>query len=172
MSTAARQSGARPDPQTFRLPRSAYLVVVILLFCTAPLAMAGGQTHGVSSGANGPGQPPTWEFVTDTPFGPRLLLLLIPLAAAVFVLRCRTRVDSDGIRVRALLGERRLPWAQLRGLSVSERSVYAVCVDGSVRLPCVRVGNLHALAAASGGRLPELPAATPKYAPSGRGRGR
>lgn len=166
MSNAARQPGAQPEARTFRLPRSAYLVVVILLFCVAPLAMAGGATHGAID------RDATFGFVSDTPFGPRLLLLLIPLVAAVFVARSRTRVDSDGIRVRALLGERRLPWAQIRGLSVSERSVYAVCVDGSVRLPCVRVADLHAVAAASGGRLPELPAATPKYAPSGRGRGR
>jgi hypothetical protein len=69
-----------------------------------------------------------------------------------------------------LLGSRRLGWDELRGLSVSGRSVYAVCVDGAVRLPCVRVADLAAVARASDGRLPAIAEATPKYAPSRRRR--
>ena len=65
-------------------------------------------------------------------------------------------------------GSRILPWADLRGLSVTGRSVYAVTNTGSVRLPCVRLADLAAVSAASGGRLPQLPEATPKYAPSRR----
>lgn len=163
--TSASRPSAPPAARTFRLPRSAYLVAGFLFVCAAPLALAGGRTHGSDLG---PGT--QFGITTDTPIGPRLLFLLVPLVAALFVARTRTRVDASGIRVRALLGQRRLPWARLRGLSVSGRSVYAVTADGAVRLPCVRVSDLHAIAAASGGRLPDLPEATPKYAPSTRAR--
>jgi hypothetical protein len=92
------------------------------------------------------------------------------VAAAVFIARTATIVDDHGITVRALVGSRTLPWADLRGLSVTGRSVYAVTDTGSVRLPCVRLADLAAVSAASGGRLPQLPEATPKYAPSRRTR--
>lgn len=164
-SPAPQQPDAAGAPaRTFRLPRSAYLIVLFLLFCTAPIALAGGTNSAqIADGAR-------FGFQSDTPLGPRLLFLLVPVAAAVFIARTRTRVDARGITVRALLGQRRLPWETVRGLSVSERSVYAVCDDGAVRLPCVRVADLHAVAAASAGRLPDIPPAPVKPAPSGRPR--
>jgi hypothetical protein len=58
----------------------------------------------------------------------------------------------------------------VRGLSVSGRSVYAVCEDGLVRLPCVTVAGLAALSAASGGHLPQLAPPTPRSAPARRPR--
>ncbi len=154
----------RVGTRTFRLPRSAYLLVLFLLLCTAPLALAGGSVSSeIPNGAR-------FGFQSDTPIGPRLLFLLIPAAAAVFIARTRTQVDRRGINVRALFGQRRLAWEQIRGLSVNQRSVYAVCTDGAVRLPCVRVSDLHAVAAASAGRLPDIPPAPVKPAPSGRPR--
>jgi len=57
------------------------------------------------------------------------------------------------------------------GLSVHERTVYLVCRDGSLRLPCVRIADLAAVSRASGGRLPSVPEATPKFAPARRRRG-
>ena len=66
--------------------------------------------------------------------------------------------------MRALFGSRPLPWADVRGLTVNGRSVYAVVADGAVRLPCVHVADLAAVSAASGGRLPELAEPTPKPA--------
>jgi hypothetical protein len=98
------------------------------------------------------------------------ILYVIPVAGAVFIARTATIVDEDGIAVRALIGRRLLPWDQVRGLSVTGRSVYAVTDDGAVRLPCVRVSDLAALSGASGGHVPQLPEATPKYAPSRRRR--
>lgn len=151
-----------PAARTFRLPRSAYLIVLFVLFCTVPLAFAGGTHDAASSASTSSGSS------TDVEYGPRLLLLLIPIAVTVFIARTRTRVDGDGISVRALLGTRLLPWSELRGLSVSGRSVYAVARDGSVRLPCVGVGDLAALSRASDGRLPEVAPPKPKYAPSRR----
>lgn len=128
--------------RVFRLPRSAYLAVLFLALCATPVV-----------------QHPLASFV-----------YVIPVAAAVFIVRTATIVDDRGITVRALIGHRTLPWTELRGLSVTGRSVYAVTPTGSVRLPCVRLADLAALSAASGGHLPQLPEATPKYAPSRRRR--
>jgi hypothetical protein len=141
--------------RTFRLPKSAYLSVLFLIFCVVPLAFAGNGGEGA--------QPV---------YGPRMLLLLIPIVAIVFIARTATIVTTDGIRVRAAFGSRRLAWDELRGLSLEERSVYGVLPDGAVRLPCVRIGDLAAIAKISGGRLPDVPEPTPKYAPSRRSRRR
>jgi hypothetical protein len=128
--------------RVFRLPRSAYLAVLFLALCVTPLVQ-----HPLVA-----------------------ILYVIPVAGAVFIARTATIVDEDGIAVRALIGRRLLPWDQVRGLSVTGRSVYAVTDDGAVRLPCVRVSDLAALSGASGGHVPQLPEATPKYAPSRRRR--
>jgi len=128
--------------RVFRLPRSAYLAVLFLALCVTPLVQ-----HPLVA-----------------------ILYVIPVAGAVFIARTATIVDEDGIAVRALIGRRLLPWDEVRGLSVTGRSVYAVTDDGAVRLPCVRVSDLAALSRASGGHVPQLPEATPKYAPSRRRR--
>ena len=137
------------DARTFRLPALAYLIVLFLVFCTAPLAFAGDSNAGARSA-----------------LGPRALLILCPVLAAVFIARTRTVVSENGVSVRAMLGTRHLPWHEIRGLSVNERTVYLVCHDGSVRLPCVRISDLAGVSKASGGRLPEVAEATPKFAPS------
>jgi hypothetical protein len=157
-------SSASPPPavRTFRLPRSAYLIVLFLVFCTVPLAFGTNQAHTAEDAARDS------TTIAGVEFGPRALLLIIPIAAAFYIARTSTTVNEAGIKVRALLGTRQMRWAELRGLSVNERSVYAVCSDGSVRLPCVRIGDLAAVSQASAGRLPELPAPTPKFAPSRR----
>jgi hypothetical protein len=139
----------------FRLPRSTYLAVLFLLFCAAPLAFsrAGGDNGGPAG--------LTW----------RVVLLAVPVVAAVFIARTATFASSKGLRVRAAFGSRRLGWDELRGLSITQRSVYAVCADGgAVRLPCVRVPDLAAIARISEGRLPEIPEAKRKFAPSRRSR--
>jgi hypothetical protein len=132
----------------------AYVVVLLLLFGTIPLAFTRDGAEESSAA-----------------LGVRSLLIVIPVLAAVFIARWATFVDADGIRVRALFGQRHLPWSAIRGLQVRERSVYAVLADGALRLPCVHVTELSAVARASGGRLPEIPTATPKFAPSRRRRG-
>lgn len=130
------------DSRVFRLPRSAYLAVLFLALCVTPLVQ-----HPLAA-----------------------LVYVIPVAGAVFIARTATIVDADGITVRALVGRRTLRWDDLRGLSFTGRNVYAVTTGGAVRLPCVRLSDLAAVSAASGGRLPQLPEATPKYAPSRRSR--
>ncbi|WP_096303376.1 PH domain-containing protein [Jatrophihabitans sp. GAS493] len=121
----------------FALSRSAYLAVALLAGCLTVLVRS-----------------------------PALLAIyLIPIAGAFYVARTATIVASDGIAVRALFGTRIMRWEEIRGLSVTGRSVYAVLADGSVRLPCVRLSDLAALTRASAGHLPQMAEATPKYAP-------
>jgi hypothetical protein len=92
------------------------------------------------------------------------LVYLVPLGIVAWTLRTRTVVDADGLRVRRLVGGRRVPWGALGGLRVDRRNtVHAVLTDGGeVTLPAVHVRDLPALAAASGGRLPDLTASAPE----------
>ena len=62
-----------------------------------------------------------------------------------WTLRTRTVVDADGLRVRRLVGGRRVPWDDLGGLRVDHRNVvHAVLTDGGeVALPAVRTRDLH-----------------------------
>ena len=142
MEQVAWETVPAPSARVFRLSRATYFAIFFV---------ACGVTPFVRS----------WPLVA---------LYLIPVAVAVYVGRTATFVDSSGIAVRALIGERRIPWSDIRGLSVTGRSIYAVLADGSVRLPCVRLADLAAVAAASGDHLPDLPEATPKYAPQRRHR--
>jgi hypothetical protein len=137
---------------TFRLPPSAYLAVLFLLFCAAPLALTANGGH--------PGGSIGWTW--------RVALMLIPVVAAVFIARTATVVSAAGLRVRAAFGARTLSWEEVRGLSVTGRSVYAVLDDGSVRLPCVRTSDLALIASVSDGRLPDIPPPVRKYAPGRR----
>ncbi len=107
----------------------------------APVALYGGVDH------------PTQATISGL-----TLLYLIPILAALFIARSATVVSADGIQVRAIFGRRLIPWDQIRGLSVTRRSIYAVLAEGgAVRLPCTRIRDLAAISAASGGRLPEIP---------------
>lgn len=145
--------GTPPSARTFRLPRIAYLVVLLLLFGVAPLAFTDRGTESAPA-----------------VIGPQTLLLIIPVIAAVVIARTATVVDADGITVRLAFGRRRLTWDQVRGLSIDQRSVYAVSAGGAVRLPCVRVADLAAVSKASGGHLPEVAEPTPKHPPARRSR--
>ncbi|GGM36419.1 hypothetical protein GCM10012275_04560 [Longimycelium tulufanense] len=82
-------------------------------------------------------------------------IYLLPLGLLVWLLRVRTDVGVEGIRLRTVLGRRELPWSELTSLRVSERSwVRAVLRDGTeVTLPSVRARHLPLLATVSG-RLP------------------
>jgi hypothetical protein len=128
--------------RSFRLSPAAYFLVLFVAIGVTPLVRS-------------------WPLVA---------LYLIPIAVAIFIRRTATFVDDSGIAVRALLGERRIPWTDIRGLSVTGRNIYAVTTDGSVRLPCVRLADLTAVSQASGAHLPELPEPTLKYAPQRRRR--
>lgn len=131
----------------------AYGVVLLLLFGVLPLAFTKDGTEGSAAAIS-----------------LRSLLIVVPLLAAGFIARTATIVDEHGIRVRAVFGQRVLPWSTVRGLTIQDRSIYAVIDGGTIRLPCVRVADLAALSRASGGHLPEVAEAPPKYAPMRRRR--
>jgi hypothetical protein len=147
------------DPVVIRLPRTAYVAVVFLLFGALVVAFGDNHPHGLEDSEKGT------AFAGFT-VGWQAIALVVPIVAAVYIARTATIVSDAGLRVRALLGSRDLPWDSIRGLSVNGRGVYAVQSDGAVRLPCVRIAHLAPIAQLSGGRLPDVPEVIPTPAPS------
>lgn len=80
------------------------------------------------------------------------LLLVPPLAWTIWLWRSGTDAGPDGIRVRALLGQRRIPWTAVRELApVGPGRVVATLTSGTaVPLTAVAPADLPRLAAASG----------------------
>lgn len=91
------------------------------------------------------------------------VLYLVPSGIAIWLVRSRTVVGPDTVVVHRVLGSRRLPWSDLKGLRMDARSrVWAVLHGGEeIALPAVRTRDLSLLAAASNGRLPD-PLAQPR----------
>ncbi|MFC0530091.1 PH domain-containing protein [Phytohabitans kaempferiae] len=79
-----------------------------------------------------------------------LPVLLVPLLVAAWALRAGTEVSPDGLRVRALLGQRRIPWSEVSELGADHRGrVLARLTDGQVvPLTSVRDRDLPRLAEA------------------------
>lgn len=88
-------------------------------------------------------------------------ILLVPLAVAVWGWRSGTDADAEGLRLRALLGSRRLRWDQVDRLGTAGRGrAYAVLTDGNaVALPAVGAADLPRLVAvtAPGSTAPGTP---------------
>lgn len=95
-----------------------------------------------------------------------VLVALLPLTWTVWAWRSGTDVDRAGVRVRALLGEKRIPWSQVHGMAVESRHrVVAKLTDGAVvPLTAVTAADLPRVTAASG---QELSAAEPPPAAGG-----
>jgi hypothetical protein len=121
------------DGETLRIrsSRAALLPVLLLAFCTIPLATAS-----------------LWLAV----------LFVIPLGALLWVLRAGVDVDAGGVTVRGLAGRRRVGWDEVNAVRVARRGDLRLVLrgGGELRLPCARVAQLPAIAAVSGGRLPAL----------------
>ncbi len=119
-----------------RLSRVALLPVVFLAVCVLPFAAA-------------------------SPLA--ALVLLLPLLAAVWVLRVGVDVDDGGVTTRGVLGQRRVAWDDLAGIRVvrGARLRLVTRSGGEVRLPVLRARDLPRLAGWSGGRfdVPEPPPA-------------
>jgi hypothetical protein len=114
------------------MSRTALLPVAFLALCVVPLATAS-----------------TWTLV----------LLLVPLAVALWVLRVGVDVRDDGLTVRSLAGRRSVAWSELAGIRVGQAGdLWLVTTGGTeVRLPVMRPRDLPRLAALSGGRI-DVPA--------------
>jgi hypothetical protein len=112
--------------------RTALLPVAVLALCALPLATVA-----------------TWTLV----------LLLVPLALAVWVLRVGVDFTDEGVTARSLAGQRSVPWAEVAGLRVaSPGELWLVTTRGTeVRLPVLRARDLPRLAALTGGRI-DVPA--------------
>jgi hypothetical protein len=126
-----------PTVVRIRTSRVALLAVLLGVSCVTPLAAA----------------------------SPWLLwLYLVPVLAGVWVVRAGVDVDPDGVTVRALARSRRVGWARVAGLAVGRRGQVRLVLTsgGQLRLPAVRARHLPLVAAASGGRLPDLSAAIPR----------
>lgn len=112
----------------FRIPPTALLAALILLVCMVPFAGAL------------PGLP---------------VVLVIPVALGVWIVRTRTTATKHGLTVRTVFGTRELPWEALRGLEITRHSkVQAVLTDGTkVPLPSVRTRHLPVISLVSEGRV-------------------
>jgi len=86
-------------------------------------------------------------------------ILLIPLAVLVWAWRAGTDVDTESLRVRALIGRKVIPWTQVAELAPDPRGrVSALLVDGRViRLTGVTVGNLPVVLKAGGQEISNPP---------------
>jgi hypothetical protein len=83
-----------------------------------------------------------------------LLILLVPLAVAIWGWRAGTDANADGLRVRALVASRRIPWAEVATLATNGRRVYVRTTDGkTIRLAAVTSTDLPRLIAASGQKI-------------------
>jgi len=116
-------------PSRLRMSRTALLPVAVLAVCAIPLAFASPWT---------------------------LVVLLIPAAVAAWVLRVGVDIGDDGITVRSLAGQRRVPWSELAGIRVAgDHRLWLVTTRGTeVRVPVMRARDLPRLAELSGGRIP------------------
>jgi hypothetical protein len=114
------------------MSRTALLPVLVLFVCVLPLAAAA-----------------TWTLV----------FLVVPLAAAAWVLRVGVTVDDEAVTASSLVGSRRVPWTRVAGIRVGERgALWLVTTHGTeVRLPVLRARDLPRLSALSGGRI-DVPA--------------
>lgn len=83
------------------------------------------------------------------------LVALVPLAIAIWAWRAGTDADAGGLRVRALLGERRLSWTQVEALVPERRGRVVAVLSGGARvpLPAVTARDLPRLVAASGRQI-------------------
>ena len=123
------QGDTAPGPATFRaVPTVSLVAIGFLALCLSPIAFQG---------------------------GPWFLLFLIPLAGAAWVVRSRTRVDTEGLHVRRLLRTRSLAWSEVATLRLVERGwVRAVPQEGAdLELRGVRIRDLGRVGEASGGRV-------------------
>jgi hypothetical protein len=123
------EAPTEPAPATFRaVPTVALVAVAFLALCLSPIAFQG---------------------------GPWFLLFLAPLALAVWVVRARTRVDTEGFTVRRLVRTRSLAWDDVATLRLVERGwVHAVPREGEdLELPGVRIRDLSRVGEAGGGRI-------------------
>ncbi|MCL7460879.1 PH domain-containing protein [Micromonospora echinofusca] len=85
-----------------------------------------------------------------------LPVLLVPLAVAVWAWRAGTDADARELRLRALVGQRRIGWERIVELAADPRGRAVARLDDGqqVTLPAVRAADLPRLVSATGQSLP------------------
>jgi hypothetical protein len=86
-------------------------------------------------------------------------VLLIPLLIGVWAWRAGTDADRAGVKIRALFGQRLIPWDEVVEVSIDERRRVIASLTGGriVPLPAVPAIDLPRLVAASGQQLLSTP---------------
>ncbi|MBM7492879.1 hypothetical protein JOD64_004101 [Micromonospora luteifusca] len=120
---------SKPDTVRFRYNQAILVAAVIAFIGALPLANARGYL---------------------------LPVLLVPLAVAVWAWRAGTDADARELRVRALVGQRRIDWDQVLELTTDQRGRAVARLDDGqqVTLPAVRSVDLPRLVSATGQALP------------------
>ncbi|MGC5021140.1 PH domain-containing protein [Micromonospora sp. DT47] len=85
-----------------------------------------------------------------------LPVLLVPLAVGVWAWRAGTDADPRELRLRALVGGRRIPWDRVVELTTDARGRAVARLDDGqeVLLPAVRGTDLPRLVSATGQTMP------------------
>ncbi|MEW2374538.1 PH domain-containing protein [Micromonospora sp. NPDC047812] len=85
-----------------------------------------------------------------------LPVLLVPLAVTVWAWRAGTDADARELRLRALVGQRRISWDRVVELAADPRGRAVARLDDGQRvtLPAVRGSDLPRLVSATGQTLP------------------
>ncbi|MET7667507.1 PH domain-containing protein [Micromonospora luteifusca] len=127
---------SKPDTVRFRYNQAILVAAVIAFIGALPLANARGYL---------------------------LPVLLVPLAVAVWAWRAGTDADARELRVRALVGQRRIDWDQVLELTTDQRGRAVARLDDGqqVTLPAVRSVDLPRLVSATGQALPGNAAEAP-----------
>jgi Bacterial PH domain len=82
---------------------------------------------------------------------PLLAILVVPVLVGIWGWRAGTDADAEGLRLRALVGSRRIAWSHISALAPRGRQVIASLTDGrAIVLPAVSRADLPRLIAASG----------------------
>jgi hypothetical protein len=83
---------------------------------------------------------------------PLLLILLVPIAVAVWGWRAGTDANAEGLRIRPYgLAAKPIAWSEIVGIVPQNRRVYAILTDDrAVPLPGVSRTDLPRLVAAGG----------------------
>jgi hypothetical protein len=90
------------------------------------------------------GGTPGWAYLL-------LLILLVPLAVALWGWRAGTDADAAGLRLRALFGSRSVRWDEITAIVPQGRRVLATLTNGrAVALPAVTRADIPRLVAATG----------------------